>query len=753
MASIIGNTYNKYQWYISYSEGSINKGNNTSVVTASLVVKKVGSNGTSWDSTTSASITIDGTKKSASGIMFDMRGSSVGSTKTLVSSSKTITHNSDGTKSITLSGTHSTSISMGTQNVSGKATLTKIPRTSSVSARGNFYTGGNITIDIARNNSTFTHKVYTSFNNANNYALQGSGIATSLAYTIPSSWANSMVSTNKGTLYIRADTYNGNTLVGSHSISYLITVNPSLKPTINTLEVREGNPAITSGVFIKDKSILKIDVSASGVSGSTIKSYSYYIAGVLKSNSTSTSYTSGVMTTSGNIAVRVDVTDSRGVIVSGTVNIVIKEYSPPSINYISVKRCNASNGIDDNGSRINLSCVGVASNFERNNYLTVGIQWKLESATAWGNSLDLSSNVSNPSSDSITTTITNQLLSMDIGTAYAYVFRLFVIDKYNTEYSNLITMPPTFVPMDYKANGKGICFGSTSTKDGVEIKKQKFYVETMDVSSVGNFYGDVYLKKSTQIEGSLRISANATILKNSSGEPQLNFEGCGNSNKTMRFYGSDSVTFGLWNATNSNAVFRYDMSGDDDFHLYKPLVLESNNIVINNSGNIHSLVSKGSAGNYFGNGGATGTMDSLLRGKNTRLYAHAGGGVFLGSSGSTAITSDRNMKHNIKNIDEKYVEFFKLLRPITFIYNKGHRKHVGFVAQEIEDALIKTGLTTSDFAGIVIEKNAEVDIEGDGIITKFDKLYSLRYEEFISLNTLMIQGLLDRVNELEKKIL
>ena len=143
------------------------------------------------------------------------------------------------------------------------------------------------------------------------------------------------------------------------------------------------------------------------------------------------------------------------------------------------------------------------------------------------------------------------------------------------------------------------------------------------------------------------------------------------------------------------------------------------------------------------------------------MYGHNGGGVYLGSSGSTAITSDRNMKSDIIDIDDKYLDFFDRLRPITYKYDcpehKGHRDHVGFVAQEVEEALIASGLTTEQFAGLVIENDVTLNPNYDSSLsdeenaaneTHYDILYSLRYEEFISLLVKKVQSLQEQINQL-----
>lgn len=171
-----------------------------------------------------------------------------------------------------------------------------------------------------------------------------------------------------------------------------------------------------------------------------------------------------------------------------------------------------------------------------------------------------------------------------------------------------------------------------------------------------------------------------------------------------------------------------------------------------------SIIVAGSAdGPYFGcsasDSNSYGTVTSRLRGKYVRLYSTGSGGVYLGSSGSTAITSDENLK-DLYSIDERYERLFHLLTPVLYKYkNTGHRLHVGFGARAVEDALKSSGLTTEEFAGVLIDKN--ITITADEAQTEedvhYDELYSLRYEEFIALNTAMIQKLWQRVDDIEKE--
>lgn len=157
---------------------------------------------------------------------------------------------------------------------------------------------------------------------------------------------------------------------------------------------------------------------------------------------------------------------------------------------------------------------------------------------------------------------------------------------------------------------------------------------------------------------------------------------------------------------------------------------------------------------YFGTSSGLSAKDTAIRGSNVRLYAFSGGGVYLGSSGSTAVTSDENLKH-LYSIDERYEKFFDNLEPLLYTYKQGgHRKHIGYGARKVKEALINADLSTEEFAGVVVQKDITIyaDENGTGEDITYDELYSLRYEEFIALNTFMIQKLLKRIDSLERKV-
>lgn len=125
----------------------------------------------------------------------------------------------------------------------------------------------------------------------------------------------------------------------------------------------------------------------------------------------------------------------------------------------------------------------------------------------------------------------------------------------------------------------------------------------------------------------------------------------------------------------------------------------------------------------------------------------------------TIQTSDRNKKENIVELDEKYESLFNQLKPVTYDFKGDNhdRTHVGFISQDIEDSLSDVGLTAMDFAGFCKDIKKEADEEGN----EHDVLdengnpvyeYALRYEEFIALNTHMIQKANAKIAEQQSEI-
>ena len=170
-------------------------------------------------------------------------------------------------------------------------------------------------------------------------------------------------------------------------------------------------------------------------------------------------------------------------------------------------------------------------------------------------------------------------------------------------------------------------------------------------------------------------------------------------------------------------------------------------------GSNHSVVYRGTDGlsvTFGWSGSSSYKTVSILSGQTVK---------YSNSSGSTTL-SDERLKKDFMELD-RWDTFFDNIEPCAFKMKTGAsgRFHIGFKARQIEEALLNSGLSTSDFAGFVkmtYEPNAD-DEEGTAVyeaagIKPGDDEYGLIYSEFTALNTYEIQKLKKRIDELEALI-
>lgn len=201
--------------------------------------------------------------------------------------------------------------------------------------------------------------------------------------------------------------------------------------------------------------------------------------------------------------------------------------------------------------------------------------------------------------------------------------------------------------------------------------------------------------------------------------------------KNIIFQNSDSPSFSIENNTISNTNDKICLEGSSvgtllsgDESALRPLSKCANSLTL------------GTASNKFG-----------------QIY----------SSNSTISSSDRNLKKDIASLDEKYLQFFLLLQPVSYLFKDGTsgRTHIGFISQDVEEAMAKCGISDLEFAGFCkdIKKKYELNDNGEEIESddldengNIQYIYSLRYEEFIGLITLAVQKLWNKMEELKNEI-
>ncbi|MGN0417109.1 tail fiber domain-containing protein [Anaerostipes faecalis] len=129
--------------------------------------------------------------------------------------------------------------------------------------------------------------------------------------------------------------------------------------------------------------------------------------------------------------------------------------------------------------------------------------------------------------------------------------------------------------------------------------------------------------------------------------------------------------------------------------------------------------------------------------RRTVLY---GSQVRLSSATGTVVSSDRRLKKDFADFDERYDKFYMNLKPQTYrmAYTKNSEEYKitnGFIAQDVEDALCNADINPAELDLISCE-TADKDFLNEmfeGNPPDIEKQYSLNYSGFIALNTYMIQ--------------
>ena len=126
--------------------------------------------------------------------------------------------------------------------------------------------------------------------------------------------------------------------------------------------------------------------------------------------------------------------------------------------------------------------------------------------------------------------------------------------------------------------------------------------------------------------------------------------------------------------------------------------------------------------------------------------------------------SDRKLKKDIRDIDSEWAnEFIDRLKPSSYRFkdNSYGKVHTGFIAQDVEKAMLELGMDRRDFAGLVKTikpKDTDVDYKTysesiddpdnfEGPDENYD--YCLRYDDFIAPIVAYCQGLKKKSLELE----
>lgn len=372
---------------------------------------------------------------------------------------KRVYHNSDGTKSLTISASangyansYGPSSSLTSPcTASGTITLDTIPRSSSFGTITGNTIGNTVSVNIARSSTNFTHQLWYKVGNSNWYDL-GSGIGTSKSFSIDMATCSQFPNSTSGTMQLCLRTYNGTTQVGSDVYKNVTVYVPSnVVPSIENISWTKTStePAgwpLTQGVSTGTLSMTGV----SGMYGSTISSYSFTFAG-LSSTSSSLSVTN--IASSGTLPAVAKVTDSRGRTATKTVNFIVSAYTKPKLS-VTVYRSDSSGTEDDYGEYMYVKATATVTAVGDNSLQTLVLQYKKHSDASY------------PSSPIALTSGTAKIISAS--SDYTWDWLVVAVDRVSYV-SASDSIGTGEVILDILANGKGLGIGKVAEHEGLDI--------------------------------------------------------------------------------------------------------------------------------------------------------------------------------------------------------------------------------------------------------------------------------------------
>lgn len=421
-----GSIHNGYQQLIVQWTATQDITNNKSIITANMYLKSSGglSIGTRNNTTT-----IDGTVKNYTSETIS-RGS--GFNVLVGTVSQDVSHNSDGMKTFSMSSVFNIQATLGgtyyaniTAN-SGNIELPTIPRASSITVNdANIGSATNIVIN--KTSSNFTTTLWYKASGQNSWTKIVDKTSNQVyGWTVPTSFYSMIPNSKTITCQFKAETYNGDTLLGTSDIvtaTFTATGNPTIN-SFTAVDINEVTIDLTGDntKMIKGVSTIRATVSASAQNSANISS--------IKVNGITAVNNKVDFNNAPTNSFEVIVTDTRGYSTSQTITMPMVNYVPLTLNPTIVRDTPTN-------EKINISFSGNYYNDSfgaQNNTLTVQYRYKESASSTWGSWTTIS-NTKNGNTYSGST----QLSNMDYQKVYNFEMR--ATDKIGTKPVNGITVP------------------------------------------------------------------------------------------------------------------------------------------------------------------------------------------------------------------------------------------------------------------------------------------------------------------------
>lgn len=296
-------------------------------------------------------------------------------------SSGNIAHNSDGSKSVSISVNVKLwrSSSDPILLVSGSSTLplTTIPRSSYVSGPSGTL-GTKHTLTITRQSNSFTETIVATCGRSSVTIAQKT-TAKTVTWTPPAGWESYTTDGQTVLVTVTCTTYSGNTKIGTSSATITFAISAGAVPTISISVSDAKGYTSKYGGYIQSQSIASVKVNASGAHGSSIAECTVTIGSTTKIGTN----VEMELPDSGVVTIKATATDSRGRTGTATTTINVIAYTAPSAIVSAAYRSDENGNQADEGEYATVMFKANISPLNNTNSAQYAIKYRRKGTTSW----------------------------------------------------------------------------------------------------------------------------------------------------------------------------------------------------------------------------------------------------------------------------------------------------------------------------------------------------------------------------------
>lgn len=245
--------------------------------------------------------------------------------------------------------------------------------------------GGSTTINITRDNQSYSHKLSHGYGDLATLAVGTTSYKWTPTADTLASFLKEIPNQKSRLIDVYLDTYNGSTRVGRDVHALTVTLSEATgKPSLSDFAINDTNATAKDwGVIVIGKSVLSASQTTTAKYGASIVKTVYTYGSNEYSSITDLIASLSLTTTPKSYTIGCKTTDSRGFITTASLSKSCAKYEAPIIDSVEFVRCDADGNETEAGTKVKAIVKGSWASIGGKNTATLKIGYKLQNGTSY----------------------------------------------------------------------------------------------------------------------------------------------------------------------------------------------------------------------------------------------------------------------------------------------------------------------------------------------------------------------------------